>query len=150
MSFFTNKKFLVKLIATICLFLTLFNVGIPIEVQAEATQAKIGGQILDPFVDLLCGLGDGVMEIIQQSIMGTSATAILQKEKSWWAKLGSAILTILVVVVAVAILIAIPGALAAALTLVAKVVIGGVILNVLTSGGVMAVVSRSRSNIFWR
>ena len=140
MSFFTNKKFLFKLIATICLFLTIFNFCLPPKARAESTLSKVGGQILDPFVSLLCALGDGVMEIIQNSIMGTSATAIFDNTKeAWWVKAGKLILGVILVTVAAVLL---TGATLAAIAAVAvKIAIGAVIVNVVTDGAVMSVIS---------
>ena len=140
MSFVTNKKFLFKLIATICLFLTIFNFCLPPKARAESTLSKVGGQILDPFVSLLCALGDGVMEIIQNSIMGTSATAIFDNTKeAWWVKAGKLILGVILVTVAAVLL---TGATLAAIAAVAvKIAIGAVIVNVVTDGAVMSVIS---------
>ena len=137
MSFFTNKKFLFKLITTICIFLTLFNFAIPPKVQAEAQDLATGGQILGPFVDLLCALGDGVMEIIQQSIMGTSATKIFDNTKGGW--LGYIILAVAAVVL---VFVCLPAGAFAAVTAwvtshlvtLAATAIGIMVVNIATGG----------------
>ena len=98
MKFFTNKKFLFKLIISVCLCLTLLQFNMAIVVQAttdtslltdveekievtstpavinhsEADPLAWGGQILQPIIDLVISLGDGVMNLIQGSIMGGS------------------------------------------------------------------------------
>ena len=149
MSFFTNKKFLFKLIATLCLFLTIFNFAIPPKANAtEATLSKVGGTLLDPFIDLLCALGDGTMEIIQQAIMGTDATAIFDNTKeSWWVKVGKAILTVIIVVAAVALLASL-GLLGAVAVAAAKVIVGGLIINALSGGAVTAIISGVGATVF--
>lgn len=148
MSFFTNKKFLFKLIASICIFLTLFNFTMPLKAHAAGQLSKIGGQLLDPFVDLLSALGDGAMEIVQNSIMGTDATVIFDNtEGGWFAKLAKAIIAIVVAVAAVAVLISL-NLLGAVILAAVKVAAGFVVVNTLTDGGAMAAISGVSATVF--
>lgn len=69
MKFFTNKKFLFKLIVTLCILLAIFNFAYPPKSQAESLLAAAGGKLLDPIVDLVLVIGDGIMEIFQTAII---------------------------------------------------------------------------------
>lgn len=101
MKFFTNKKFLFKLIAAICICLTIFNFCMTPASQAESLVTKVGGKLLDPICALIVALGDGMMEILQTTIMGTSATAIFDNTgDAWWKILVVAIIATLAIVVA--------------------------------------------------
>lgn len=111
MKFFTNKKFLFKLIISVCLCLTLLQFYMSIVVQAmtetslltdveekievtstpavinhsEADPLAWGGQILQPIIDLVMSLGDGIMNLIQGSIMGgLDAYIPIDKARHWW------------------------------------------------------------------
>lgn len=98
MSFFTNKKFLFKLIATICLILTIFNFGLAPKSNA-ADLSAVGGILLDPIVDLTLVIGDGIMEIIQRSIMGTPAGLIFSNKGSWLDTLKTVVKVVLAIVI---------------------------------------------------
>ena len=86
MKFFTNKKFLFKFIAVLCICLTIINFGLtPVAQADDSIVSKIGGVLIDPICSLILVLGDGIMEIIQQSIMGSNATAIFDNTNgAWW------------------------------------------------------------------
>lgn len=128
MSFFTNKKFLFKLIAVLCVCLAIFNFVLAPKSEAKGVISALGGTLLDPIVDLTLVLGDGVMEIIQQSIMGTSAGLIFENNKSWIDALKTAITVIISLVIGLAIV-------AAAAWLVSFIpFIGWIVASGLTSG----------------
>lgn len=83
MKFFANKTFLFKLIVCLCLCLALFNFGVSTVSQAEVswglslkgpTAADLGGKLLSPVVDLLLAIGDGIIYVIQKTVMGTDAS----------------------------------------------------------------------------
>ena len=93
MTFMTKKNFLYKLIICICIFLALINVGTPKKVYASEEGSGVGGILIGPICSLLQGIGDGIMNIIQKSVMGTEATiAMDNSDESWWDKLGGFLL----------------------------------------------------------
>lgn len=137
MKFFTNKKFLFKLIATLCVFLALFNFCTVPTAQADVGElvTKTGGKLLDPVCDLLLVIGDGIMEVFQDAIMGKEATAMYDNAKeSWWAKAGK-ILLFAVIFVGVCLLTAGVGALAACLPLIGSALAAGLTSGVVVAGG---------------
>ena len=104
MKFFIEKNFWFKLIVTICICLTVFNFVVPSKVRAESLVSAVGGEILDPVVDLIVALSDGIIEIIQQSIMGTGTGLYFDNEKeSWWVTAGKALAAIAIVVAVIAV-----------------------------------------------
>lgn len=139
MKFFADKKFLFKLIVALCICLTLVNFGMAPVANAESTISKIGGLLLDPVVDLLLVLGDGIMGIIQKSIMGSDATVIFDKiQGDWW----QAIKALIVIALAICAVVFIGGVAPIALAIKAlEIVAIGVALNVVTDGGVTAACS---------
>ena len=117
MSFFTKKNFLYKLIICLCIVLVLINFAGTLNVYAaEDDGSGIGGILLSPICDLLAGLGDGVMNIIQQSIMGTKAIiAVDNSDPSWWESLLKATIALIAVALVVVVAIYFPGVLVYAL-----------------------------------
>ena len=69
---FKNKKLSKKLILSVLIVLIFLGTILPNISNAEAKEASQGGKLLQPVVDLLLTLGDGVMDIIQKTVMGTS------------------------------------------------------------------------------
>ena len=86
MKVFINKGILFKLIVCLCIFLVLFNFTGTSQVYAaeEAQQASTGGTLLTPVLDLLMTIGDGIVNIIQSAIMGTSATNTIDISVGVW------------------------------------------------------------------
>lgn len=116
MSFFTKKNFLYKLIICLCIVLVLINFAGTSNVYAKDDGSGIGGILLSPICDLLAGLGDGVMNIIQKSIMGTKAIiAVDNSDPSWWESLLAAAITLIAIALVVVAAIYFPGVLVAAL-----------------------------------
>ena len=115
MEIFKNK-FLVKLIATICLCLTLINFGCASKVYAEEEEIW-GSVLLKPIISLLTGIGDSVMEILHSSIQEQKQAIIKldgsDKTKSAWALFGAIVIGILVTVAFIAACIFTAGAVAA-------------------------------------
>ena len=142
MKFFENKKILCKLIAALCIFLTIINFGLTPVAQAESLVAKVGGKLLDPVCGLLIAIGDGIMEIIQSATMGTSATAIFDNTaEAWWKLAVLAIIATVAIVVAT--IVTGGAALGPILAKVAAVVIkvgGAVILDLILTGGAVTTV----------
>lgn len=144
MKFFTNKKFLFKFIAVLCICLTIINFGLtPVAQADDSIVSKIGGVLIDPICSLILVLGDGIMEIIQQSIMGSNATAIFDNTNGvWWETVAKFVGAALVVALAVFVVV-ITGltTLPAILLAAAKIATIGVVANILTNGGVLTAVS---------
>ena len=107
MKVFINKGILFKLIACLCIFLTLFNFTGTMQVYAaeQAEQALTGGKLLTPVLDLLMTIGDGIVNLIQNAIMGTSATVSLDIKGS----ILVVVLAVLAAIIAGIIIIAITG-----------------------------------------
>ena len=62
---FTNNKSIVQKIIVILVILILFNVTVPKKVEAS-----FGGAMVDPFFQLLLGLADGTMWLLQSCFTG--------------------------------------------------------------------------------
>jgi len=98
MSFFTKKNFLYKLIICICIFLALMNIGTPQKVYAK--EPETGGALLKPIGELVLGLSDAIMNVLQKAVMGTNATLELDNTKRFDWK--TAIIWLVVIAIAVA------------------------------------------------
>ena len=145
MKFFTNKKFLFKLIATLCVCFSIFNFCLAPRANAEGLITLVGGKLLDPVCDLLLVLGDGLMEVLQKSIMGTSATAIFKKtDGAFWKTALRWIITIAAIVVVGVLTAGVGPVLLAA----AKVVGVAIVVYALTGVNVMAAVSAVDATFF--
>lgn len=128
MKFFTNKKFLFKLIATLCVCLTIFNFGLAPKAEAGFV-SWTGGKLLDPVCDLLSAIADGIMEVMQKSIMGIGSNLIFDKVGS---TIGGILKTAFKAIIAVVLAVVATAALA---TLVAGIpYVGAFIAAGITSG----------------
>ena len=146
MEIFKNK-FLVKLIATICLCLTLINFGCASKVYAEEEDEEIWGSVLlKPIIGLLTGIGDSVMEILHSSIQEQKQAIIKldgsDKSKSAWALFGAIVIGILVAVAFIAACIFTAGAVAAVAAYVGVTLTFSVSMRIDNDGG-------SRWNSSW-
>ena len=105
MSIFRNK-FLVKLIATICLFLTLLNfIG---TTKVYAGERVWGGTLITPIIYLLTGLGDAIMEIMHKSIQAQGAAIIkIEGTTTFWKVISTILAVVAAIVVAVVAIVAI-------------------------------------------
>ena len=113
MKIFKNN-FLIKLIATICLFLTILNYGCTTKVYAD--DSLWGGVLLTPVIHILTAVGDAIMELLHDSI-NEQELAIIRIEGSakWYelfAKYIAVIVGVLVAVVAIAVVLGTSGVLA--------------------------------------
>ena len=102
-----NNKFLVKLIATICLFLTLLNFLGANKVYAKGEEEEVWGSVLlKPIIGLLTGIGDSVMEILHSSIQEQRQAIIKldgsDKSASAWAVFGAIVIGIVAAVAFIA------------------------------------------------
>lgn len=100
MNIFKNK-FLIKLIATLCLFLALISFGAPTTVHADPGDDDDGwgGVLITPVVKLLTALGDGVMELLHSSVQSQKLSMIKIDGSDDWTKIlvlfGAALVGIL-------------------------------------------------------
>lgn len=108
-----KNKFLVKLIATLCLFLTLLNFIGTSKVYAATGDEIWGGVLIKPIVNLLTGIGDAIMEILHKSVQEQGAAIIkIDGNTSFWEGLVTVFAIIVGILAAVA-FIAVLGGIAA-------------------------------------
>lgn len=63
-----NKSILQKTIITILIALLLSNFIVP--TYSHADIGDIGGVLMDPIVDLLCGIGDAIINLLEKCMTG--------------------------------------------------------------------------------
>ena len=152
MKVFINKGILFKLIVCLCIFLVLFNfTGTSQVYAAEEAQSSItGGSLLSPVLDLLMTIGDGIVNLIQNAIMGTSATVSLDIAGSILATVLAVLAAILAGVIIVAIsggigafLMGIKGAVASAVAFLAKAGVVSMLVTGITIAGAYVAFSAS-------
>lgn len=136
MKIFNNKKMLFKLIVALCIFLTLTSVAMPTKVQASwlfetgKGALETGGKLLSPIIDLVLALGDAVIDILQEAVMGTES--IITIKPTLKTILGY-IAVVFATVTAFAAVIFLGAALAALIPLIASV--GSGVIGVLAIAG---------------
>ncbi len=90
MKVFQNKNLFKKLII-VFIVITLFSFCIPKQSQAkDGMVATVGGKLLNPVMSLFVGLGDGLMGILQNVVLGVGVNDSLvavNTESGFWAKL---------------------------------------------------------------
>lgn len=106
MKFFTKKTFLFKLIVSLCLLFVIFNFGVStvsdaVSYETKRSAALVGGKLLEPVVDLLLGLGDALLSVIQYAIMGTDSAVTVDTSKSVIAAIALAVVAVVIVGLAV-------------------------------------------------
>lgn len=91
-----NNKFLVKLIASICLFLTLFNV-------AGTTQVYAGDAyvLLSPIVHLFTAIADGIVNIMHRVVLEQKETLAKIRGYSGWERFWRIFAVVAVTIVAI-------------------------------------------------
>jgi hypothetical protein len=101
-----NNKFLVKLIASVCLVLALFNVAGTSTVYASGDddEEMFGSVLIKPVIRLLTGIADAIIETLQKNINEQEQSFIkIEDNTNWWQRWGAKALGIAIgVVVAVA------------------------------------------------
>lgn len=99
MRIFMNKKIWQKIILVILIFL-LFQF-----ITTKPVHAIPGDTLLEPVTSLFANLGDGIMEIMQKTIMGMETSgAWIEESSNLWLKIaiiGTAILAACVAVAAI-------------------------------------------------
>lgn len=114
MRFFTNKKMWQKIVI-ILLLLLFFQFFIP-----KQTHAIEGDVLLEPVTSLFANLGDGIMNILQKTIMGMDASGVWVEDTSnVWLKILIIVGAILIATIAVIATIYTGGA---ALTIIASAI----------------------------
>ena len=114
MRFFTNKKMWQKIVI-ILLLLLFFQFFIP-----KQTHAIEGDVLLKPVPSLFANLGDGIMNILQKTIMGMDASGVWVEDTSnVWLKILIIVGAILIATIAVIATIYTGGA---ALTIIASAI----------------------------
>ena len=97
MKIFQNKKIWQKIVLVVLIFL-LFQFA-----TAKPVHALPGDTLLEPVTSLFANLGDGIMDIMQKTIMGMdSSGAWIETESGFWIKIAIIGLAILAACVAVA------------------------------------------------
>ena len=100
-----NNKFLVKLIASVCLVLALFNVAGTSTVYASGDDDEY--VLLKPIVHLLTAIGDGIVNLMHRVVLEQKDTLITLKGYTGWEAFWRGIGVILVTVVAIVVVAAI-------------------------------------------
>lgn len=90
MKFFTNKSIWTKIIIVL-IFIILFEF-IVAKPSLGADVVEFGGKLISPVLSLVVSLGDGILEIMHSSIMGSQETLIeVDMESTWWDILGKVV-----------------------------------------------------------
>lgn len=114
MKYFTNKKIWQKIVIILLIFL-LFQIFIP-----KPTHAIVGDVLLEPVTSLFANLGDGIMNILQKTIMGMDASGVwIEDSSNLWTKILIVVAAIVIATVAVVATIYTGGA---ALTIIASAI----------------------------
>lgn len=90
MKFFTNKSIWTKIIIVL-IFIILFEF-IVAKPSLGADVVEFGGKLISPVLSLVVSLGDGILEIMHSSIMGTSESLIeVDMSSAWWDIIGKVV-----------------------------------------------------------
>ena len=125
MSIFRNK-ILIKIVASLCVVLTIINMGIPSTAYAEDPLSEYGGILIVPVTNLLVSVCDGIIGILHETIQYQDITLIqISGEPNWWTNFGMTATAILITTLLILVAAAFIGpAVAAAAGVWAKIVVG--------------------------
>lgn len=125
MNIFRNK-ILIKIVASLCVVLTIINMGIPNTAYAEDPLSEYGGILIVPVTNLLVSICDGIIGILHETIQYQDITLIqISGEPNWWTNWGMTATAILITTVLILVAAAFIGpAVAAAAGVWAKIVVG--------------------------
>lgn len=138
-----SKKKLIKIFIIISIIFLIIMILKPVSFASNASgTTKWGGKLLEPIMDFILAIGDGIIDIIQNSIMGgTNSTIAIDKAKDWIF----VIVAILISVAAIAVFIFLTGGIGAAAAAIGKAItaaaahasgVGALFINgLLASGG---------------
>ncbi len=103
-----NNKTLVKLIASVCIILTIFNFGVTNKVFAADEEEVWGGVLIKPITHLLTAIADAVLDILHESILSQNVNLIrIDGTPNWWDYFGKYVLGVLLTIVIAAALVGI-------------------------------------------
>lgn len=102
MSIFRNK-ILIKIVASLCVVLTIINMGVSNTVHAD-NLSEYGGILIVPVTSLLISVCDGVVGLLHETILYQDITLIqISGEPNWWKNFwkpaAAIIITTLVVLI---------------------------------------------------
>jgi len=125
MSIFRNK-ILIKIVASLCVVLTIINMGVSNTVQADDL-SEYGGILIVPVTNLLIGVCDGVVGLLHETILYQDITLIqISGEPNWWTNFGKSATAIIITGLVVLITGAVVGpAILAATGVGAKLLVAG-------------------------
>ena len=121
MRFFTNKSIWTKIIIMLIFVLIFEFIVTKPSLGAEVTDAVVegGGKLLTPVMSLVASLGDGIMTVMQDVVMGNNATIMpVDVDADFWTILGQIVTAVVTIVACVAVVI---GAIASGGTVIAIV-----------------------------
>lgn len=145
MKIFQNKNLFKKLMI-IFLVITIFSFCMPKAVRAN--DDGVGGKLLKPVIDLMLGIGDGIMDILHEIIYHQDQSSItVDMSTKWWDIFKTVMVAIIVAVVVAAAVIVTAGLVVAGLAALgvtlSSIGVGRVLMVSLTSGIVAATVYNS-------
>lgn len=145
MKIFQNKNLFKKLMI-IFLVITIFSFCMPKAVRAN--DDGVGGKLLKPVIDLMLGIGDGIMDILHEIIYHQDQSSItVDMSTKWWDIFKTVMVAIIVAVVVAAAVIVTAGLVVAGLAALgvtlSSIGVGTVLMVSLTSGIVAATVYNS-------
>ncbi|MCI8273935.1 MAG: hypothetical protein HFJ55_07680 [Clostridia bacterium] len=74
----------------------------PWSYNKDKSEVTTGGKLISPVTDLLLGVGDAILSVIQKAIMGTSSAITIDTGRKIWFTIIAAALAVLVVGITVA------------------------------------------------
>lgn len=112
MKFFTNKSIWSKIVI-ILIFVLLFEFVVTkptlasVGAEVGETMIEFGGKLMNPLLSAVVSMADGLMGIVQLSIMGTDESVVpVDVEQSIWEKIGKVFVVAAAIVAAIAVVVA--------------------------------------------
>ena len=147
-----KNKLLIKLIASICLFLTLLNFT-----GVSKVYAVWGGVLIKPITNLFTGIGDSIMDILHSTVQSQDVSLIkVSGDTNWqafWKTVGVVVCGILAAVAFVVVAPAAAGLANAALAVIAggtfSFTMGTVTVGTLLGGVAIGVCVGIRAGNAW-
>ena len=132
---FISKSLIAK-IALVLVIILLFEFAAAEPVHA----ASLGGQLLNPIVNLVVYLADGAIQILQSALTSIENTFIYiditESKTSWWIAVGAVVVGIICVVLAVVAVVVTGGLAAPAIVCTVAVSVAGAGLTAAAAGGI--------------
>ena len=161
MKFFTNKSIWSKIIIVLIFILVFEFIVAKPTLGADVTDVIVegGGKLLTPVMSLVATIGDAIIGIAQDAIMGTNTSIYpVDVEASFWEILGKILVVAVAVVAAIATVVAavasgvgvvaLIGTIGSALAkAAATIVIGTVVVDIATSSS-SAPISQVSASVF--